>query len=88
MSTTEDRLLTPAEVGDRLGLANQTLTNWRYRRQGPAWIKISGEHGKPGGEIRYPESALNAWLAGRAGAAVPVDAPAASVDAPVTGVSA
>jgi hypothetical protein len=66
----EDRLLTPEEVRDRLRVANQTLTNWRYRGTGPDWTKVSGQVGKPGGAIRYPESRLNAYLQGRTRSAV------------------
>lgn len=61
----DDRLLTPVEVCDRLRVANQTLTNWRYRGTGPDWTKVSGEVGKPGGAIRYSENSLNAYIAGR-----------------------
>lgn len=70
-SVAADRLLTPDEVGERLGVANQTLTNWRYKGIGPDWTKVSGQVGKPGGAIRYPESRLTAYLAARTRSAVP-----------------
>lgn len=62
----DDRLLKPAEVGARLGVAYQTLSNWRHRGKGPGWVKISGEIGRQGGEVRYPAAALEAYLAARA----------------------
>lgn len=65
-----DRLLTPDEVGERLGVANQTLTNWRHKGIGPDWTKVSGQVGKPGGAVRYPESRLAAYLAERTRPAV------------------
>ena len=60
-----DHLLTPAEVCDRLSVANQTLTNWRYKGTGPDWTKVSGEIGKPGGAIRYPQSRLDDYVRSR-----------------------
>lgn len=52
----------PQEAGPRLGVAPQTLANWRVLGMGPAYIKIS-----PGraGRVRYSESAIRAWLAER-----------------------
>lgn len=63
---TGDRFLTPVEVGARLGVAYQTLSNWRHRGKGPGWVKISGEIGRQGGKVRYPAAALEAYLAARA----------------------
>lgn len=35
-------LLTPAEAGARLGLAVQTLSNWRSTGEGPLpWVELS-----------------------------------------------
>ena len=62
---TRDVLLTPGEVQEILKVAPTTLTNWRSRREGPPWIKVSGQMGVPGGEIRYPERDLYAYLKAR-----------------------
>jgi helix-turn-helix protein len=58
----EEELLTPRELIQLLKVSNQTLTNWRGNGKGPPWIKISGEIGVPGGEVRYPRARFNAWL--------------------------
>lgn len=69
-SAAKTRLLTPDEVCQLLSVSNQTLTNWRYRSTGnriigPPWVKISGEIGRPGGEIRYREDDLELFIASR-----------------------
>lgn len=45
-------LLTPAEVGQLLGLAAKTLSNWRSTGQGPAWTKGGGRVAYRGGTVR------------------------------------
>jgi hypothetical protein len=49
-------LLTPRDTAARLGVKPVTLTDWRYRNRGPAWVRV-------GRLIRYPAAALDAWLA-------------------------
>jgi hypothetical protein len=49
-----DKVYTPAEVSEHLGVPVKTLTDWRYKKTGPAWF--------PAGRfVRYKESAITAW---------------------------
>lgn len=51
------RLLTPAQAAARLGLSTSTLAKLRcLRSDGPVFIRL-------GAAIRYPEDALNAFVA-------------------------
>jgi predicted DNA-binding transcriptional regulator AlpA len=68
MASTENsraRLLSPQEVNERTGISIQTLANWRSQGRGPDWVKISGEIGKQGGRVGYPEDALDTYLRSR-----------------------
>lgn len=53
-----ERLYTEAEVAQITGVPIPTLADWRYRRRGPAFVKL-------GARVRYRESDLDAWLAER-----------------------
>lgn len=57
-----DEYLTPAQLAEELGLTERTLANNRWLNTGPAYIKLSPGRG---GRVRYPRSAVNAWLAER-----------------------
>jgi hypothetical protein len=57
-----DELLSPKQVHADYGFSPQTLANWRWTEQGPAYIKLSP--GK-GGRIRYKRSSVEAWLIAR-----------------------
>lgn len=35
-----ERLLTPAEMAKVLGVAEQTLANWRCQNRGPRYVKL------------------------------------------------
>lgn len=51
----EDRkFLTQTELAERWNMARATLTNWRCRGQGPAYIKISSH-------ILYPVAEIINW---------------------------
>lgn len=54
----DDPLLTPAEVSTLLSVPASTLTQWRYHRKGPPFLKLNGH-------VRYRRSDLDAWLAER-----------------------
>ena len=58
MNINKQRLLTPAEVSEFLGVPLGTLYAWHYRGDGPPVAKV-GRH------LRYREDDLERWLAGR-----------------------
>lgn len=51
--------LTPAEAAEVLGVPPATLSQWRYRGQGPRYSKV-------GAVVRYARRDLDAWLAAAA----------------------
>jgi hypothetical protein len=57
-----DERLTPAQVGERLGVAKRTLANWRGRNatteKGPSFYKV-------GGKIIYLAKDIETFLAAR-----------------------
>ena len=55
-SARRERLLTPGEVAEHLGVPIATLYAWRHRSEGPPALKI-GRH------LRYRARDLEAWLA-------------------------
>ncbi len=50
-----DKLITPTELADYLGVAPKTLRQWRYLGTGPDGIRV-------GGHVRYRPEAVRAWL--------------------------
>jgi predicted DNA-binding transcriptional regulator AlpA len=54
-----DRLLTPPEVADFLRTTEGVLKMWRYRGDGPPYVKV-------GKSVRYRWSALDRWVDERA----------------------
>jgi hypothetical protein len=59
------KLLTEKEVAEILVVSLPTLRRWRYRDEGPPWVKLSHL-------CRYPQDWLQIWLAlRRYGAAHP-----------------
>ena len=55
-----ENLLKTREAARRLGVASGTLSNWRHRGQGPAFVRL-------GRAIRYDEADLARFIAqGRA----------------------
>lgn len=55
-------LLTPRQVQARYGIASQTLANYRWRGEGPAYIKTSPART---GRVLYRASAIEQWLSDR-----------------------
>ena len=53
------RLLTEKAVADRLDVTTRTLQRWRVTGQGPAWVRIGPRM------VRYSETDVSAWAAGR-----------------------
>jgi hypothetical protein len=53
--TDMERLLTPAEVSEYLGIPMGTLANWRYLGLGPSFVRL-GRH------VRYRHLDLSTWV--------------------------
>lgn len=49
------RLLSPSSVAALLSVDERTLSNWRYRSSGPAFVKV-------GARIAYPLDALSDFI--------------------------
>lgn len=56
---TDDRLLTPAEVAERLQVAPHVVKQMRNRGDGPPFLRLGHK------TVRYQASAVDAWLASR-----------------------
>lgn len=54
-----DKMLSPDEVAELLGISVRTVYAWRYRGDGPPGFKV-GRH------VRYRPSDVEAWLADQA----------------------
>jgi excisionase family DNA binding protein len=53
--TVHDRLLSPAELADYLGIPTQTVYQWRHRGESPPGYRV-GRH------VRYRWTDIQAWL--------------------------
>jgi excisionase family DNA binding protein len=53
-----ERLLTPVELANRLGVCTETVLRWTRSGELPAYRL-------PGGDLRYRDSEFEAWLASR-----------------------
>ena len=60
-----DRLLSPVDASEKLGIAVSTLARWRKLNRGPKFRKVSGDAGARGGRIRYSIKSVDDWLASR-----------------------
>lgn len=60
MTRSEPRHLTPHQLAERWGLSTGTLANWRYRGQGPRFIRLSNRVLYPVDQIRSFEE-LASW---------------------------
>ena len=56
VNPTKERLLTPAEASNLLGVSRETLRQWRKTGYGPPMSDHEGRN------IRYPEGPLKAWI--------------------------
>ena len=54
-----EKLYSSEELGERYGISKRAIEGWRYRGDGPLWIK-------PGREIKYRECDIEAWEAEQA----------------------
>ncbi len=54
-----DSLLTPAMLAERIGQTERTLSEWRIRGDGPAYIRAGGR------TVRYRPEAVDEWLLSR-----------------------
>ncbi len=52
-----EKLLTESQAAELLGLKTKTLSCWRWRKTGPAYIKLSGA-------VRYRLSDLEDYIDG------------------------
>lgn len=55
-SRSPDDLLTTKEVSEQYSFAVATLRNWRWKRQGPTFIRAESK------AIRYRRSDIEQWL--------------------------
>jgi len=53
-----ERPMTDRQAAERLGLAAQTLRNYRFQGRGPKYLKL-------GRAVRYRPSDLDDWLVGQ-----------------------
>lgn len=51
-----EKLLTPAQTADLLGVNVQTLANWRHQGRGPAAVKIASNRNM------YDPADVRAWI--------------------------
>lgn len=57
MNTTE--LLAPEQVAEMLQVSTGTLENWRYRGEGPPFVKLGSKRRSP---VRYERKAVEDWI--------------------------
>lgn len=54
----QQEYLTPKQAAEYLGIAQQTVYNWRSRRDGPPALRLGPRY------LRYKRSDLDAWMQG------------------------
>jgi hypothetical protein len=63
--TRDDRMVTPREAAEIIGVDETTLREWRYTHVGPPYVQFNHRPPEPGrrpaGKIRYPVRMLLAW---------------------------
>ncbi|MEU1117804.1 MULTISPECIES: helix-turn-helix domain-containing protein [unclassified Streptomyces] len=62
LPTDPDALLTPEQVSTMTQLEEQTLANMRWRKSGPAYLKLGDGRSAP---VRYRRATVLAWLESR-----------------------
>ena len=53
------KLLTTEEVAETLGVAPGTVENWRYKQEGPAYVKLGN---KRHSAVRYRDTDLESYI--------------------------
>lgn len=53
------RWLTSDEVAELLRVRPATVAQWRWRRRGPAFVKLAGG---PAGKVRYERREVERWM--------------------------
>lgn len=51
-----DELLTPREVSNMLGIGEASLTQMRYNKSGPKYVKVNSR------VVRYEAEAVREWI--------------------------
>lgn len=54
-----ERLLTTEEVAELLGVAPGTVENWRYKQEGPRFVKLGYKRHSP---VRYRPEDVQAFI--------------------------
>lgn len=54
-----EKFLTTEDVAEVLHVAPGTVENWRYKQEGPAFVKLGTKRSSP---VRYRESAVREYL--------------------------
>ncbi|MGW3571658.1 helix-turn-helix transcriptional regulator [Streptomyces sp. NPDC000941] len=52
--------LTPRQLAHELGVSVGTLANWRWREEGPRYVKLGSGRSSP---VRYRREDVDAWKA-------------------------
>ena len=56
---TTNKMLTPVQAAERIGVTTRTLFTYRKEGTGPTYVQYSPQ------TIRFPENELNEWIANR-----------------------
>jgi hypothetical protein len=59
------RLLTEVMLSERYSIGLRQLRLMRMRKEGPEYIKVSGQIGRSGGRVLYRIDAVESWLKNR-----------------------
>lgn len=58
-----ERAIKASELAQRLGVQEQTLAVWRWKRTGPKWFHL----GRKGSAVRYREADVQAFIEAQRG---------------------